>query len=80
MEDPQRIIVNEHIHDLQQDAQDLRSERQLRLHARDGDGHELAGRTDPNGARVRLGHWLIGVGLAVAGSPSERHGGAERAA
>jgi hypothetical protein len=58
MQDLQQIIVNEHIGDLRREAEAQRSERRMRHRTREGDSE---------GARVRLGHWLIGVGTAVAG-------------
>lgn len=70
MEDLQQIIVNEHIGDLRREAESLRLERDVANRTRDGDGREgsAAGpEPDRQGARVRLGHWLIDVGSAVAG-------------
>ena len=74
MEDIRRIIVNEHIADLRRDAEALRVTRRAPHHTRDGDP---ACAEAPNGrpARVRLGHWLIGLGTAVAGSASDRESG-----
>ena len=79
MEDIRRIIVNEHIADLRRDADALRLTRRVPYHTRDGDP---ACREAPDGrpARVRLGHWLIGVGTAIAGSASDRKGGTARSA
>jgi hypothetical protein len=74
MEDLRRIIVNEHIDNLRRDADALRVTRRAPYHTRDGDPATC--RTpDGQPARVRLGHWLIGVGTAVAGSASDRKGG-----
>jgi hypothetical protein len=70
MEEIQQIIVNEHIDELRHDTE----ARRIRGDTRDGD----AGGAPPGGgraARVRLGHWLIGVGTAVAGSAADRKGG-----
>jgi hypothetical protein len=70
MEDLQRIIVNEHIDELRHDAEAHR----LRGDTGDGDPADAP----PGGgqvARVRLGHWLIGVGTAVAGTAGDRRGG-----
>jgi hypothetical protein len=79
MEDVQQLIVNEHIGDLRREAERLRSERSIadQERAEECEATPAAtGRTDPRGARVRVGHWLIGVGTAVAGSGGDRQGGA----
>jgi hypothetical protein len=70
MEDLQQMIVNEHIGDLRREAESIRTERRVNHRTRDGDGgkgSETVPEGDREGARVRLGHWLIGVGIAVAG-------------
>jgi hypothetical protein len=77
MEDLQQIIVNDHIGDLQREGDRLRAERDTdrgTVHDH-GDG-SLHAHADRGSARVRLGHWLIGVGTAVAGPATDRHGGA----
>ena len=77
MEDLQHVIVADHIGELLREGDALRAERQLRHRhqARDGN-REHTGRADPlRSARVRLGHWLIGVGAAVAGGSAETQGG-----
>jgi hypothetical protein len=74
MEDIRRIIVNEHIADLRREADALRATRRVPHHTRDGDptcGEAPDGRP----ARVRFGHWLIGLGTAVAGSSVDPRGG-----
>ena len=79
MEDVQQIIVNEHIGDLLREAERLRSERSVTDQENVGDCDDaqvLAVPADQRGARVRLGHWLIGVGTAVAGSGGDRQSGA----
>ena len=79
MEDLQQLIVNEHIGDLLREAERLRSERAVTDQEKAADcddAQALAVRADRHGARVRLGHWLIGVGTAVAGSEADRRGGA----
>lgn len=73
MEDIRRIIVNEHIADLRRDAEALRVTRRAPHHSRDGDP-PCAEVPDGRPARVRLGHWLIGLGTAVAGSSGDRRG------
>jgi hypothetical protein len=79
MEDIRRIIVNEHIADLRRDADALRLTRRLPYHTRDRDP-ACAEAPDGRPARVRLGHWLIGVGTAIAGSASGGKGGTARSA
>jgi hypothetical protein len=74
MEDVKRIIVNEHIADLRRDADALRLTRRAPHRSRDGDP-TCAEAPDGRPARVRLGHWLIGVGTAVAGPGRDRSGG-----
>jgi hypothetical protein len=74
MEDPRRIVVNEHLADLRREADALRATRRVPYHTRDGDP-ECGEAPDDQAARVRLGHWLIGVGTAVAGSAGNRRGG-----
>jgi hypothetical protein len=74
MEDLQRIIVNEHLADLRRDAEAFRVTRRAQHHIRDGDP-PMGKAPDGRPARVRLGHWLIGVGTAVAGSAGDRRGG-----
>ena len=79
MEDLQQLIVNEHIGDLLREAERLRSERSITDQEKAGDcddAQALAVRAARHGARVRLGHWLIGVGTAVAGSGGDRQSGA----
>jgi hypothetical protein len=70
MEDLQQILVNEHIGDLRRDAAGMRAESRIRN--RTGDAEVVTSRGD--GARVRVGNWLIGVGTAVAGSAGDRRG------
>ena len=79
MEDLRRIVVNEHLADLRREADALRATRRVPYHTRDGDPECIEG-PDDQPARVRLGHWLIGVGIAVAGSASERKSGTARSA
>jgi len=74
MEDLRRIIVNEHIADLRRDADAIRVTRRASHHSRDGDP-ACAEAPDGRPARVRLGHWLIGLGTAVAGPASDRRSG-----
>jgi hypothetical protein len=74
MEDLRRIIVNEHLADLRREADALRIARRVPYHTRDGDP-TCADSPDGRPARVRLGHWLIGLGTAVAGSAGDRRSG-----
>ncbi len=82
MQTIQQIIVNDHIDDLRREAESLRTERRMRHRTRDGDGSGTSNQAQAGRrpARVRLGHWLIGVGLAVSGSTGDAHGKAEHAA
>jgi hypothetical protein len=84
MELLQRHIVQDHIHDLRREA-DARRTAQL------ADGHDERSDEDVGIAlrphahraspvRVRFGHWLIGLGAAVAGSDDRVDGAARRAA
>ena len=63
MEQVQQVLVHEHIHELQHEAAALRAERALSATA--------APRGTGSGPRGRIGRWLIGVGLAIAGPPDE---------
>jgi hypothetical protein len=83
MQSLQEFIVNDHIKDLRREAESLRTEQRMRHRTRDADG----GRDGPatsagsRGARARVGHWVIGVGLAISGLPRDAHSGtAEHAA
>lgn len=66
MYDLRQIVVNEHLNDLRREAEERRMERTMRHRPRDGES-EIARAP----ARVRLGHWLIGVGKSVAGSAAD---------
>ena len=68
MDQVQQLIVNEHIGDLHREADSLRTERRMRHHTRDGDGTPVEAHAEHRPAWVRLGHWLIGLGTAVAGT------------
>ncbi len=61
MNEMQRILVEDHIHGLEHEAAALRAER-----AR-----------DPDSRRVRLGHWLVGIGIAIAGEIETVRGSGE---
>ena len=78
MEELQRITVNDHIGDLVREGASLRAERLARESRPPHTGPAVAGGRagDHPPARVRLGHWLIGVGTAVAGTARDPHGGA----
>lgn len=71
----QEFIVSEHIDGLRREAEQLRTERRIRQRTRDDDGTRAGRRAQAGSrpARVRLGHWLIGIGLAVSGSAREAH-------
>ena len=78
MEDPQRISVNDHISDLMREADSRRAERLARESRQPHTGPAVAGGRagDHPPARVRLGHWLIGLGTTVAGTNPDHNGGA----
>ena len=66
MADVQKLLVADRIHELQHEAAALRAERERKGHAiPPGPGL---------GPRARVGRWLIGVGVAIAGSPADRSG------
>jgi hypothetical protein len=69
----QEVIVNEHINDLRREAEILRMEQRMRHRTRDSDGDAAAARPGAGGrrARVRLGHWLFGVGTVLSGSTGD---------
>ena len=67
MEDLHQMIVNEHIGDLRREAESLRIERRARDGTRAGANATRTG----DGPRVRLGNWLIGVGVAVSGTATD---------
>jgi hypothetical protein len=82
IDDLQHALVDERIAALRRDAAGLHAERK---------NQELTEATDtavgsrlravgPSPARVRVGHWLIGLGNAIAGSPEGRGDAAGRAA
>jgi hypothetical protein len=80
MEQIQQALVQDHINDLLRDGEAFRAERLTRglSHSPDED----VGACDPEPitrrpVRVRLGHWLIGVGHALAGADGQP-GRAER--
>lgn len=76
MEHPQQIIVNERIGDLRREAEAFRTARLVGHGTGGGRGHATGSGGDPHRrARVRIGHWLIGVGMAVSGSSGDPHGG-----
>ena len=81
----QQALVTEHINDLYRDGAVLRAAR--RAQSADRLSDDDVGRTDGarrtaerRGVRVRLGHWLIGVGTAVAGPNGHSNGATGHAA
>ena len=68
-------IVRDRINDLLREGEALRAERRMRGTDRrsDEDVGGSAGRHGPGRrpARVRLGHWLIGVGGTLAGTKGD---------
>jgi hypothetical protein len=79
MEDPGRVsVVNHHIDELMREADGRRAERLARDSRQPDTGPAVAGGRagDHPPARVRLGHWLISLGSAVAGTSHDSNGGA----
>ena len=77
MNDLQHVIVGDRISDLLREGDTLRRERRFHTtdSATDNDVGGAVARVRHRPARVRLGHWLIGVGAAVAGDrPSDISG------
>ena len=70
MRDLQQLIVDDHIGDLRREGEALRAERRRSGdHPAERDVGAVADTPRPAAipVRVRFGHWLIGVGAAVAG-------------
>ena len=65
MIDLQKMLVDEHIAGIQHDAATLRAERD-----RDRERAVERAHTGMVSVRVRLGHWLVGVGEALVGPPA----------
>jgi hypothetical protein len=83
MDDLQRFNVDDHIGGLVREAERLRNERRATEHIPSDTGPAVAGGragVQHSPARVRLGHWLIELGSAVAGpgaaTTKDHHGGA----
>ncbi len=71
----QEFIVNEHIQDLRREAEMLRTERRMRHRTHDVTPDPIGNPSRRRPVRVRLGHWLIGIGMAVSGSPADTQSG-----
>ena len=69
MNDLQRTLVSEHIHDLQREGSALRAERARdERRARKGTATDTTdGSAGWPSRRIRLGRWLVGLGQAIAG-------------
>jgi hypothetical protein len=77
METIQQTMVREHITNLLREGEALRAERH-RTAIDDATEDDVGTRTSAERtrpARVRVGHWLIGVGTALAGT-ADRSGDA----
>jgi len=59
----QRIVVEDRIRDLRQEAVDHRAGRRM--------GVPAASRATAESARSRAAHWLIGIGRSVAGRSTD---------
>jgi hypothetical protein len=86
MDELQKVQLNERLTALRNEGDRLRAERLAREHAARARATTQAGPAVAGGragdhppARVRLGHWLIGIGSAVAGH-DHHEGAAGRAA
>ena len=77
MDTIQNAIVHDHISDLLREGAALRAERDRAAtdRAPEDDVGRRRAHEPARPARVRLGHWLIGVGTALAGT-TDRSGGA----
>ena len=78
MDELQRIQLDERLTALRHEGDRIRAERLARERSTTQAGPVVAGGRagDHPPARVRLGHWLIDLGSAVAGTPHDHHGGA----
>jgi hypothetical protein len=81
MDELQKIQLDDRLAALRHEADRLRAERLARERSTTQAGPAVAGGRagDHPPARVRLGHWLIGIGSAVAGH-DHHEGAAGRAA
>jgi hypothetical protein len=73
MIDLQKLRVDDHIADLQHEAERIRVERELdraRRAASGRSGRQVDGTAAASQMRLRLGRWLVQVGEAVAGPKS----------
>jgi hypothetical protein len=73
-------LVRDHIDDLLREGAAMRAERSEAEHRHETQLHAATRAAAPSAIRVRLGRWLVGIGWAVAGSTTESHGTAHRAA
>jgi hypothetical protein len=78
MDELQKIQLDDRLAALRHEGDRLRAERLARERPTTQAGPAVAGgwAGDHPPARVRLGHWLIDLGSAVAGTPHDHHGGA----
>jgi len=80
MDELQKAQLDERLTALRHEGDRLRAERLARERATTQDGSAVAGGRagDHPPARVRLGHWLIDIGVAVAGTSRDngQQGGA----
>ena len=73
-------LVSDHIDGLLREGAAMRAERTEAERRRETEAHTPLTAASSPAIRVRLGRWLVGVGWAVAGSTTEAHGSAHRAA
>ncbi len=69
MIDLQQALVADHIASLEREGSAIRAERELdHVRAHDVAGTDADHPADLPSRRIRLGHWLVAVGEAIAGS------------
>ena len=77
MIDIQKVLVTDHICQLKADAAAANGGRRRGIEEGPAAATQSPGprRTTGNGVRERIGHWLVGVGEAIAGTPAQNDDG-----
>jgi hypothetical protein len=76
MIDIQKVLVTDHISELKADAAVANRRRRAGEEVGGAEGQGQRHRTaTSNGVRERVGHWLVGVGEAIAGTPAQTDDG-----
>src|SRR5258706_14229088 len=73
-------LVKDHIDDLLREGAAMRAERSEAERRHEAQEHAAGAAAAGPAVRVRLGHWLVGVGWAGAGRSAESHESAGPAA